>query len=127
MKINIKKTNIIIFNNSGKVLRGEFKQPIQITDSYVYLGIAFTTSGSFALAQKKVYNKATRSLYSFLSDINICNGASVTTILNLFDSLVNPILLYNCEIWGCFLKSFGSNYDKFVSKIFVEPIIPETV
>ena len=63
MRINIKKTKAIIFNKSGKIFRSEFKlgnQPIQVTDSYVYLGITFTPSGSFSLTQKKVYNKATR-------------------------------------------------------------------
>ena len=82
MRINIKKTKAIIFNKSGKIFRSEFKlgnQPIQVTDSYVYLGITFTPSGSFSLAQKKLYNKATRSLYSFLSEVNIYNGASVST------------------------------------------------
>ena len=82
MRINIKKTKAIIFNKSGKIFRSEFKlgnQPIQVTDSYVYLGITFSPSGSFSLAQKKLYNNATRSLYSFLSEINIYNGASVST------------------------------------------------
>ena len=91
MRINIKKTKAIIFNKSGKIFRSEFKlgnQPIQVTDSYVYLGITFTPSGSFLLAQKKLHNKATRSLYSFLSvEVNIYNGASVSTVLKLFDSL----------------------------------------
>ena len=57
MRINIKKTKAIIFNKSGKIFRSEFKlgnQPIQVTDSYVYLGITFTPSGSFSLAQKKL-------------------------------------------------------------------------
>ena len=66
MRINIKKTKAIIFNKSGKIFNlSEFKlgtQPIQVTDSYDYLGITFTPSGSFSLAQKKLYNKATRSL-----------------------------------------------------------------
>ena len=68
MRINIKKTKAIIFNKSGKIFRSEFKlgnQPIQVTDSYVYLGITFMLSGSFSLAQKKLYNKATRSLYTY--------------------------------------------------------------
>ena len=67
------------------------------------------------------------TLYSFLSDINIYKGASVKTILKLFHSHLTPIRLYNCEIWGCFLKSFGSNYGKFLSKIFDERILPETI
>ena len=87
-----KKEKSYYFNKSGKIFRSEFKlgnQPIQVTDSYVYLGITFTPSGSFSLAQKKLYNKATRSLYSFLSEVNIYNGASVSTVLKLFGSLVS--------------------------------------
>ena len=66
---------------------------------------------------------------SFLSEvkINIYNGASVSTVLKLFDSLVSPILLYNYEIWGCFLKSVGNNYDKFVSSIFDERVTPDNM
>ena len=131
MRINIKKTKAIIFNKSGKIFSlSEFKlgnQPIQVTDSYDYLGITFTPSGSFSLAKKKLYNKATRSLYGFLSEVYIYNGASFSTVLKLFDSLVNPILLYNCQIWGCFLESVGNNYDKFVSRIFGERMTPENM
>ena len=57
MRINIKKTKAIIFNKSGKIFRSEFKlgnQLIKVTDSYAYLEITFTTSGSFSLAQKKL-------------------------------------------------------------------------
>ena len=32
-------------------------------------------------------------------------------------SLVSSILLNDCEMWGCFLKSVGNNYDKFVSRM----------
>ena len=32
-------------------------------------------------------------------------------------SVVSPILLNDCEMWGCFLKSVGNNYDKFVSRM----------
>ena len=101
MRINIQKTKAIIFNKSGKIFRREFKignQPIQVTDSYVYLGITFTPSSSFLLAQKNLYCKATRSLYGFLSEVNIYNGASVSAVPKLFYSFVSPMLLCNCEI-----------------------------
>ena len=50
MRVNIKKTKALIFNKSGKISRSEFKlgnQPIQETDSFVYLGITFTPSADF--------------------------------------------------------------------------------
>ena len=123
MRINIKKTKAIIFNKSGKIFRSEFKlgnQPIQVTDSYVYLGITFTPSGSFSLAQKKPYNKATRSLY-------IYNGASVSTVLKLFYSLVSQSFCTTVKFGVDFLKSVRNNYDKFVSRIFDERITPKNM
>ena len=56
MRINIKKTKAVIFNESGEIFRSEFKlgnQSIQVADNYVLLGITFTPCGSFSLAQKK--------------------------------------------------------------------------
>ena len=83
-----KEDKSIIFNKSGKIFRSEFKlgnQSIQVTDSYVYLGITFTPSGSFSLAQKKLYSNATRSLYSFLSEVNQFTMAHLSQqFLNFF-------------------------------------------
>ena len=36
--------------------------------------------------------------------INVHPGAQISTVKELFDSLVRPVLLYNSEIWGAFLK-----------------------
>ena len=96
------------------------KQQIQVTDGYLYLGITFTPSGSFSLAQKKPYNKATRSLY-------IYNGASVSTVLKLFYSLVSQSFCTTVKFGVDFLKSVRNNYDKFVSRIFDELITPENM
>ena len=56
MGINIKKTKAIIFNKSGKIFKSELKlgnQPIQVTDSYVHLGITFTPSWFFFTGPEK--------------------------------------------------------------------------
>ena len=48
MRINIKKTKAVIFNESGEIFRSEFKlgnQSIQVADNYVLLGITFTPCG----------------------------------------------------------------------------------
>ena len=96
------------------------KQQIQVTDGYLYLGITFTPSGSFSLAQKKPYNKGTRSLY-------IYNGASVSTVLKLFYSLVSQSFCSTVKFGVDFLKSVRNNYDKFVSRIFDERITPKNM
>ena len=80
-----------IFNKSGKTFKSEFNkvgnQPIQVRDSYVYLGITFTPSGSISLAEKKLYNKASRSLYSFRSEVNIF------TMVHLSQQFLNFLIL----------------------------------
>ena len=80
------------------------KQQIQVTDGY----------------QKKPYNKASRSLY-------IYNGASVSTVLKLFYSLVSQSFCTTVKFGVDFLKSVRNNYDKFVSRIFDERITPKNM
>ena len=43
-------------------------------------------------------------MFAFLKHVNIQNGAQPKTIMKLFNSLVTPILLYNSEIWGAYVK-----------------------
>ena len=43
-------------------------------------------------------------MWGFLKEINTHNGGKANTIIKLFNSLVVPVLLYNSEVWGSFLK-----------------------
>ena len=36
--------------------------------------------------------------------INVHAGAQISTVRELFDTLVRPVLLYNSEIWRTFLR-----------------------
>ena len=85
---------------------------------YDYLGITFTPSGSFKLARESLYKKARKAYCSFLNDINIQSGAQISTMKKLFHTLVKPILLYNCEAWGSFLKPRSHALDYFISNMF---------
>ena len=50
---------------------------------------------------------------------NIQAGAEISTIRKLFSTLVSPILLYNSEIWGAFLKKKQlKSFESFVDKMF---------
>ena len=57
MRITIKKAEAIIFTTSAKIFRSEFtlsNQPIQVTDSYVYLGNNFHAFWFFLTGPEKV-------------------------------------------------------------------------
>ena len=43
-------------------------------------------------------------MFTFLRHINTCEGAKPRTVIKLFNSLVKPILIYNSEVRGAFLK-----------------------
>ena len=108
LKISAKKTKIIVFNKAGKIINVKLKMDdilIQSCSEYTYLGTIFTRGNSFKKAKIELYKKACRAFFGFLSAVNVQAGAQVSTVRKLFNSLVCPILLYNSEIWGAFLKS----------------------
>ena len=72
---------------------------IGIFSSYSYLGILFNYNGNFTIARKNLSEQAQKALYALyrkLRNISI----PIDLQLKLFDSLIEPILLYSCEIWG---------------------------
>ena len=108
LTISEKKTKIIIFNKSGHL----HKMSVRIGDlnikscsEYTYLGTLLTPAGtSFKKAQNELVKKARKSMFGYLKEINIFQGAQPKTMLKLFNTLVTPILIYNSEIWGPFMN-----------------------
>ena len=51
LDINTDKTKVMIFNKSGKLIKGQYfigLNTIDIVNTYTYLGIVFRTSGNFS-------------------------------------------------------------------------------
>ena len=103
MEVNIKKSQVIIFNPSGQKLCGPkfyFKQQLlEIVKSYCYLGVEFTCSGTFRTAKSSLIEKSRKALFPLMSTVAQfhlpCSNA-----INLFNSLIKPIALYNSENWA---------------------------
>ena len=101
LKVNVDKTKIIIFGsrNAGNL---EFKyndRVIDIVNEFKYLGIMFSRSGSFLKAKQKQVTKANKAIYDVLKKGRLHN-LSIQCQLELFDRIIQPILLYGCEVWG---------------------------
>lgn len=79
------------FNFDGK--------EIDLVNEFTYLGVLFTRSGSFLKAKKYNAEKATRAMYDILRKGRLHN-LSLECQLHLFDKVIQPILLYGCELWG---------------------------
>ena len=103
LQCSSKKTKILIFNKSGRVLKGynfllSGKQ-LEVAECYQYLGVKLRPSGSFTAAADELSAKARRAWYSISSIIYKDKRISVERAFQLFDSLVSPVALYGCEVW----------------------------
>ena len=108
LKISHKKNKIMVFNKQGRSIDLKLKIGNLVIESckkYVYLGIVFSPSSNFRTAQKEMYKNACKTLFTYFSVINVHAGTQISTVRKLSNTLVCPVLLYNSEIWGAFLRS----------------------
>ena len=115
LKINLKKTKVIIFNKRGVSLKDKFRfylrgEELAITDQYQYLGIKLRPSGSLQLATEELSDKAMRSWFGISNIIFKNKRMDPNKAFGIFDSLVTPIALYGCEFWAPYLIS-ASGFD----------------
>ena len=101
LKINFKKTKILIFGIRN-VENFEFNlgnNRIEICNEFKYLGVIFSKHRTFYKAMKHNVDHAKKALYLLYKRINNLN-IPLDLQIHLFDHTVLPILLYGCEIWG---------------------------
>ena len=104
LKINIKKTKIIIFNKSGRTLKNKLNftfngQNLEITDQYQYLGIKLRPSGGLNFAVQELHDKASRAWFGISNIIYKNKRMETDKVFGIFDSLVTPVATYGCEFW----------------------------
>ena len=118
LKLNLKKTKVLIFQNKGKRTSPTFtfgENIVQIATEYKYLGTVITNTGNFKLNEVKLKQKGLRA--SFIISKNISPYAKPSTSIKLFEKIIEPILLHNSEISGAYFP-ITWNYEKFVEKIW---------
>ncbi len=93
---------LIIFTFRQPKELPEFKMgdlKIEVTTNYTYLGMQFKYNGNLVPGIENIKKQATRAMYSVLQKARKL-GLDLDNKLQLFDSLVKPICLYGCEVWG---------------------------
>ena len=104
LEVNASKTKIAIFRkrickdivNPVFAFNGEV---INIEDDFTYLGIVFMSNGSFCKNKFKLVHQGRKALYSILKKSRKLN-LPIDLQIDLFDTIVAPVLLYGCEVWG---------------------------
>ena len=112
LSINPDKSKIMIFTKNGQVKKdcNRFtigQTHLECVNQYKYLGINVSSSGKFITAEKILSLKASRALFSIKQSI-FNNNIRPSAVLSIFDALVKPIALYNCDVWigykSCYQK-----------------------
>lgn len=124
LNINYSKTKCVHFNSLGRILENKLYikgKEIENARHYCYLGVNFSASGCFTVAENEIYNKGLKAYFKFSRCFGD-NRPKVSTFLHIFDHTVKSVLMYGSEIWGTFnptkLKSDQSFY-----KVCTESVI----
>ena len=99
LNVNLKKTKAIIFQNNKRNLKCQFRigdYYINISKSYKYLGTLISNTGNFKINKINLRKNGLRASFMLMRNIGIYT--KVSTALNIFEKVVEPILTYNCEI-----------------------------
>ena len=115
LQVNAAKTKVVIF--SHRKLNHDYNfvyngERLAIVDEFVYLGITFSSSGSFLNNTAKLLEQGRKAMFCLLKKIRAL-FLPIDIQLKLFDSMVAPILLYGSEVWG-----FGNN--RAIESLFLQ-------
>jgi hypothetical protein len=101
LSINYSKTKVIVFgtNRPGNYSFNINGQAIETVSTYKYLGVLFSSSGSFLSCRKHLVVQANKAMHQILLKINNLS-LPIDLQLKLFDHTILPILTYGCEVYG---------------------------
>ncbi len=122
LPINMEKSKIMIFQKKPRLADKKYEFKIGETilnhvTCYNYLGLTISASGQFNTAIKDLTDKARRARRSIRRPL-IKFSPPIKLWIKIFDSIIKPILLYGCEIWGLKFKQNYESWDKNPVEIF---------
>ncbi len=103
LKVNVSKSKVMVFckrkprNPSWSFyLNGH---QLEITDEYKYLGVIFNYTGYFNKHRQYACSQAQKAMFAVMRKNRYLN-LPIDIQLELFDRMIEPILLYGSEVWG---------------------------
>ena len=118
LKINLKKTQVIIFSSGG--YRGKLPnftfgtKQLKIVKEYKYLGTLISNTGNFNINELNLKKKGLRASYLLSKSLKFAKPSSA---IKIFEKVIEPILMYNCEIALAYLPKTW-DYTKFILGIW---------
>ena len=103
LTVNVEKIKIVVFRKGGMLGQNDkwfyVENELEIVNSFAYLGVVFSSGGSFIPNTKTLSGKALKSMNQLLQLLREVE-TPINIALNLFYSLVSSVLNYGCEVWG---------------------------
>ena len=75
---------------------------IEIVQDYTYLGTRICSSGNFTLSLEHLRQKALHAFFSQRRHTDFSTLKPSLACRKMFDTMIQPILTYNSEVWGAF-------------------------
>ena len=98
---------------------------LEQVEDFSYLDINIHCSGSYKQILRVLHSKAPRVYHGLFKSFSNIDKTPVKTLTKLFSSMVLPILLYNCEIWGPYLIGKTDSVDAFKTKFLKYIMMPK--
>ena len=125
LTVNPNKSKTLIFRKDGRLPQNvQFYYGdivLDITSKITYLGIVFTTGGSFSESSSTLSGQAEKAILALNRYINKFVNINPSHVLDLFDKLISPILCYASEIWVLqkliILNVYECNFVKYYCRL----------
>ena len=122
LRIDASKTKVVVFSR-GKIRnipKFQYREhSIEVVFGFQYLGIRVNYNNKFIVAQKQLYERASRAMYCLLKN---CKRLMlpIDIKIELFDRMIVPILLYGCEVWCPSMTKLASKLQLRFYKIIMK-------
>ena len=125
LRINTDKSEIMVFRKGGFHWRHEHwsidRNQLEVVNRYAYSGFTFTSSMSLQESTHQLALKGKGALFDVVRAHSRLEQMTRNTIFKIFDTKIQPILLYASELWGVLTKDNNQteNVHLFARKRFL--------
>ena len=83
---------------------------VEHTKNDAYLGLNISASGNFHKAVNNLRDKARRAFYAIKNNMKF--DIQIRIWLKILESVIEPIALHGCEVWGLLTNQDFTKWDK---------------
>jgi len=126
LKANLKKTQVIVFRRGGRICPSDVFQwrgeKLCVVKEYKYLGVIFSSSGTFNVEANHAVQKGLMASGSVLQSLKRPRNFPLHSTTKLLNSIIHSSSLYGSGIWGI---NYGDQLERvqqrFLKRFFQLP------